>query len=677
MGCSSRKNTSSTRYYHNLNSKYNSFYNAKKIYDETLEDKLMQLSEDWFELLPFYPNQNNNGKTQVGGAFDAVVDKLEDNIHKHSITAKPIRDRSKMNSSEYRKWLSQSEFNPNMKKVWLLLGKAHLQNGDYVTALSVFSEISKLFPEDTELITETHIWSIRAYTEMNRFYDADNLVRILQYRDMPKEQQVLFDDARANLFLKMRRYDDALPFISNSIRESDNIVKKKRLQFLLGQIYLIIGDTATAHKTFEELKDFRTPPILKEYANIYLDSTFVIKESVYNNSNVGLSDFPDDSLEHGATVGHYQFGNSFIAEMSEDEERLYSLAREAYIEQNTNTLHSLYDVFLEQYPSSNVMPQMTLMNAISFGLENDIHNAEHELKEIVEKYSNTDIANMANHVLAGLNDGHRIVNNKSWDYSTKSQQSFDEYKAIEFTSIDNDNYNILLESTCGNSGLNELIFAIANFNFTNFDLRTFKLGQISINEKLLLSIQSFYSMSDAEGYIDRLKNDSNFLKNISCDLNTIIISEENIKKISTNNDLKEYITFYNSNYKNQEHIKSLGVANITDETPLFHDTNITENKDISEEIKEGNKELEHNESFSTNGLLPKNPDELRKQLENKEQVVRERSTNSSNNKSRQQLLKERQKERERKIKQREKELKEIQRKREEELKLRHKNDRQR
>ena len=37
------------------------------------------------------------------------------------------------------------EFNPFISNVWLLLGKAHFQNGDYDEALSVFAEIIRIF----------------------------------------------------------------------------------------------------------------------------------------------------------------------------------------------------------------------------------------------------------------------------------------------------------------------------------------------------------------------------------------------------------------------------------------------------------------------------------------------------------------------------------------------------
>lgn len=289
-GCSTGRNTTGSRAYHQFNSRYNSYHNARKTYNETLERHLSEFSENWYELLPFYPTSFNPEKTQPGGPYDIVIDKLTKNIQDHSITAKPSRDPSKAQSTEYRQWLRQNEFNPFMKDVWLLLGKAHLQNGDYEIALSVFSEISHIFPENINLISESQIWIMRAYTELNRFYDADNMAYILQSRRLPEDLKNQFTEGYAHLQLKKKRYAEAIPFLKEAIDNESNLIKKKRMQFILGQTYRLIGENKLADITFRNIKGLRTPPTLSMYASVYLDSAFVVAEQqdiVYDIARVG------------------------------------------------------------------------------------------------------------------------------------------------------------------------------------------------------------------------------------------------------------------------------------------------------------------------------------------------------------------------------------------------------
>ena len=47
--------------------------------------------------------------------------------------------RDSPNTQEYRDWLRQEEYNPFIDRAWLLMGKAHLQNRDYIEAVSVLA----------------------------------------------------------------------------------------------------------------------------------------------------------------------------------------------------------------------------------------------------------------------------------------------------------------------------------------------------------------------------------------------------------------------------------------------------------------------------------------------------------------------------------------------------------
>src|SRR5690606_3140256 len=137
-----------TRAYHELTTRYNIYYNADKAYHDMLENQLKNREEDYTTLLPFYPTVAAHNKQLPGGPFDLVVEKTTQAIKEHSISAKPRRDPAQPQTPEFRQWLQQEEFNPFIHKAWLLLGKAHVLNGDYEDALAVFRQIQKLFKQN-------------------------------------------------------------------------------------------------------------------------------------------------------------------------------------------------------------------------------------------------------------------------------------------------------------------------------------------------------------------------------------------------------------------------------------------------------------------------------------------------------------------------------------------------
>ena len=270
VGCSNKRNTSATRAYHELTTRYNIYHNANKTYNQLLEDQLTTTSVNWFEPLSIHPNKLTADKTTPGGLFDGVIEKATKAIIEHSISSKPQRDPSKAHSEEYRQWLRQEEFNPFIKNTWLLLGKAYVENGDYNEALSVFAEIQRIYPLDINLISETQLYMLRSYVALNKMYDAKNMVYILQLRNLPPTLTHLYNQEYANYLLQNNELEEAIPYLVKTINNEKIYMQKKRLQFLLGQIYLLTGDKQNANNSFREIKSLRTPPLLNEYASIYL-----------------------------------------------------------------------------------------------------------------------------------------------------------------------------------------------------------------------------------------------------------------------------------------------------------------------------------------------------------------------------------------------------------------------
>lgn len=262
VGCSTQKNTPSSRSYHELTTRYNVFFNAEESYNETLNATYESHKDNWSSILPLYPNSSNDNDTTqkvLGGQFTRVVDKTTKAIQEHSISAKPKREREKMNRQQYRDWLRQNEFNPFIDKAWILMGKAHVQNGDYMEAISVFANTIRLFSYDLDVVSEAQIWLVRAYAEIGWYMDAELLVEGLIARKISGNLQHDFACAHANLLLKQKQYEEAIPLLETAIAGERNSSQRRRMQFLLGQIYAHLGKNNEAYLAFDKLKGINTP----------------------------------------------------------------------------------------------------------------------------------------------------------------------------------------------------------------------------------------------------------------------------------------------------------------------------------------------------------------------------------------------------------------------------------
>lgn len=257
VSCSNQKNTKKSRIYHEINTRYNIYYNAEIAYNEALEAKNKAYQDNLSEMIYMYPTYPEDQKTL--GGFETTIDKATKAIKLHSIQAKPERDPKKRRDIKYQEWLQQKEFNPFLKNVWLLMAKAEYQSLDYIRAVSTLSYITRLFKNDKEVVTEANLWMGKAYLQMGWLYEAENILHKIKLNgDIPKSQQKLYSEVYANFLLKSGKYEEAIPYLKETIENTGGI-ESIRLKYLLGQIYEKLGNTQAAYDAFDGVQGLSTP----------------------------------------------------------------------------------------------------------------------------------------------------------------------------------------------------------------------------------------------------------------------------------------------------------------------------------------------------------------------------------------------------------------------------------
>lgn len=260
--CSTKKNTTLTRFYHSVNTRYNIHYNAKIAYDEALLSKINGKDDNLSELLHIFPDNSDSSSvsSSSGGGFTTTIDKTTKAIKLHSIKARPRRNPNRRNDPSYQAWLQQEEFTPFMDQVWLLLAKAEFQDGDYLRAITTFLYITKIYRSNPEIVAECQLWIARAYTEMGWIYEAGNVIHKMDMAGGPPDKlSGLYAIVKANYLVRNKEYDSAVPYIELAIKKEKNKLQKIRMKYLLGQLYAGMGNVASADKAFASVKGLSTP----------------------------------------------------------------------------------------------------------------------------------------------------------------------------------------------------------------------------------------------------------------------------------------------------------------------------------------------------------------------------------------------------------------------------------
>ncbi|MDH6304936.1 hypothetical protein M2459_001673 [Parabacteroides sp. PF5-5] len=264
--CSTKKNTKVTRFYHSFNSRYNIYYNGKLSFDESLDAMQTGYTESYTDMILMYPiSAQPKDKETPGGSFDRAIEKGNKAIKLHSIKAKPAKKPGWRNNPKQRAFQEQEEYNPFLKHCWLLIGQSQFYNADFLQAAATFSYIARHYSQDEEVVAEARIWQARCYSEMEWFYEAEDILGKLNINGMPKSKLNDYATVYADYLVKNKKYEEAIPYFKTAIKAEKNGRQRTRMKYLLGQIYADQELNDLAYKTFGEVIK-ANPPYELEFA---------------------------------------------------------------------------------------------------------------------------------------------------------------------------------------------------------------------------------------------------------------------------------------------------------------------------------------------------------------------------------------------------------------------------
>jgi len=292
--CSSGRNTWRERTVQSINTRFNVYFNGKKSYDEGIQAILQAHKDDYSKVIPMYPISVHTNASAAASQMTRTIEKTRKAIKTRSIKVKPDLNPSKRSDPKNKAFLQQEEYNPFMKEVWLLLAKAEFHKADFLGSVGTFNYITRHFKEDRDLQVTCQLWVVRAYAEMGWLYEAEEMLRNINPSDLRGENTGLFAAVKADLLLKQRSYNDALPFLELALKWEKDKKMQLRFTFLLAQLHHARGDKKAAYDAYSRIID-SNPPYEMDFnarvnrAGLFLQRTSEVRKEltkmIRNNNN--------------------------------------------------------------------------------------------------------------------------------------------------------------------------------------------------------------------------------------------------------------------------------------------------------------------------------------------------------------------------------------------------------
>ena len=249
--CATKENTASTRAWKAFTARYNTYFNGHQAYLKGYKAKVEGNKDNYTDYLPLLPVGNQASRAIGKGDFETTITKMEKTIQLHSIKRKPERKRGHKMTQKEKKFRERQEFNPFLKNAWMLMGYAQLQKGEFIEAASTFSYVEMLYRTQPEVLNRARAMQALCYTEIDWFYDAEELLRKVKRDSIPSTARKEYYLAMANLHLRQKHWEEAVPYLKKVIPTLGSSLEKARGYFLLGQLHNALGQKSEAYKAFQ------------------------------------------------------------------------------------------------------------------------------------------------------------------------------------------------------------------------------------------------------------------------------------------------------------------------------------------------------------------------------------------------------------------------------------------
>jgi len=259
-----------------------------------------------------------------------------------------------------------------------------------------------------------------------------------------------------------------------------------------------------------------------------------------------LSEFADS--KYGNALQNPDYIQN-LREMPAAQQALYDKAYAAYLGNDNQTVHGAYEEMMKKYPVSEIMPKFMFLHALAYVTEKKPDEFGATLRELLERYPQTDITPLASAYLKGLAKGRKlnegVSNTRGMIWDVRLVNPGDSTAAPIDTTAASFDFNpdvpqfLVLAYPTDTVSPNELLYQVARHNFNSFVVKDFDLEQMSFGRLGMLLVKGFANVGEAEHYRTLLGRST--LITLPEQVRPFIISEANFSKLlSGGRTLEEY-----------------------------------------------------------------------------------------------------------------------------------------
>ena len=281
------------------------------------------------------------------------------------------------------------------------------------------------------------------------------------------------------------------------------------------------------------------------YYNMYqLYSRFGYSDEAANYRTKLIAEYPED--EHAKLIADplYEFKGRYGKHI---EDSIYQVTYDAYVADDYAQVIANADYVAKEYPDGENRARFMFLSAMSRLSQGDDSRFLTEMKDIVTNYPKSTVSELAGLYVKGLQNGRLLASGKMNNGSIWERRSYLDGDSIAgdtlFSEEKNCNWIFVVAYERDSINENQLLFEMAQYNFSNFTVRNFDIEMEKTEGISLLKVKTFMNYDEAYIYLHRLTNNREMAQKME-GLKMFIISEDNMKKLTRGMSYADYFEFY-------------------------------------------------------------------------------------------------------------------------------------
>lgn len=235
LSCSTKKNKWYNRAYHTTVAHYNAYWNGNDAYKQGVKFVNDNQVDDFSRILPIFKTGTQEQAASVKPNMERAIEKSSKVIKKHSM------------------FIDKKERNPEIKKAYLLIGKASFYKKDYKVAQATFKHIISGWTNQ-DIMYEAMIWQALTHCMEKEYSQAESILdqvrNKIQEKKAPKSLNKFLYSVYAETAISQRKYAKALEYVQLTKKYSKSRSFNTRLLFIEAQLYQQANELEYASKLF-------------------------------------------------------------------------------------------------------------------------------------------------------------------------------------------------------------------------------------------------------------------------------------------------------------------------------------------------------------------------------------------------------------------------------------------